>query len=38
VLSGTLQPQGDVPGWGDRTFYRADFSLSNRPVTRWLLK
>lgn len=26
VLSGTLQPQGEVQGWGDRTFYRADFS------------
>ncbi|HBZ17551.1 MAG TPA: glycoside hydrolase [Pantoea sp.] len=26
VLSGTLQPQGEVQSWGDRTFYRADFS------------
>lgn len=31
VLSGTLQPQGDVPGWGDRTFYRADFSGWQTP-------
>ena len=30
VLSGTLQPQGDVPGWGDRT-YRADFSGWQTP-------